>query len=56
MNFIAARFHADVQGPPGDRNVALALEDLAFFSHEVKIFGVDPAHPYRLHGEAAGEA
>ncbi|MCZ6608022.1 MAG: hypothetical protein O7A64_10195 [Alphaproteobacteria bacterium] len=29
-----------------------ALEDLAFFSHQVKILGVYPAHPYRLHGEA----
>ncbi len=53
-NFIAARFHADVQGHPGDRN--LALEDLAFFSHEVKILGVYPAHPYRLHGDAAETA
>ena len=52
-NFIAARFHAHVQGHPGGRNAALALEDLAFFSHEVKIPGVYPAHPYRLHGEAA---
>ena len=51
-NFIAARSCADAQGHPEDRNVALALEDLAFFSHEVKIPGVYPAHPYRLHGEA----
>ncbi len=49
-HFIAAQFYADVQGHPEDRNVA--LEDLAFFSHEVKIPGVYPAHPYRLHGEA----
>ncbi len=33
--------------------MALALEDLALFSHEVKILGVYPAHPYRLHGDAA---
>ncbi len=52
-NFIAARFHADVQGHPGDRN--LALEDHAFLSHEVKILGVYPAHPYRLHGDAQEE-
>ncbi len=48
-----------IQGHPGDRNAALApalaLTNLAFFSHEVKIPGVYPAHPYRLHGEAAGE-
>ena len=52
-NFIAAQFYADVQGHPEDRNVALALEELEFFSNEVKILGVYPAHPYRLHGEAA---
>ncbi len=40
------------KGHPEVRNVALALEELEFFSHEVKILGVYPAHPYRLHGEA----
>ncbi len=40
-----------MRGHAEDRNVA--LEDLAFFSHEVKILGVYPAHPYRLHGDAA---
>ncbi len=55
-NFVAAQFYADVQGHPEDRNVALALKDLEFFSHEVKILGVYPAHPYRLHGDAAEEA
>ena len=55
-NFIAAQFYADVQGHPEDRNVALALEELEFFSHEVKILGVYPAHPYRLHGDAQEEA
>ena len=32
--------------------MALSLEELEFFSHEVSILGVYPAHPYRLHGEA----
>ena len=45
-----------MQGHPGDRNLALALEDLAFFSNEVKILGVYPAHPYRSHGEGGEEA
>ncbi len=40
------------KGHPEDRNVALALEELEFFSHEAKILGVYPAHPYRLHGDA----
>ena len=42
----------DGKGHPEDRKVALALEELEFFSHEVNILGVYPAHPYRLHGEA----
>jgi len=42
-----------VQAHPEDRNAAPALEDLAFFSHEVKIPGVYPAHPYRLYGDIA---
>ncbi len=45
-----------MQGHPEDRNVALALVDLAFFSHAVKVLGVYPAHPYRLHGDAQEEA
>ncbi|MCH7693271.1 MAG: hypothetical protein IID50_07500 [Proteobacteria bacterium] len=45
-----------MQGHPGDRNGTPALEELAVFSHEVKILGVDPAHPTRLRGEAGGEA
>ncbi len=44
-----------IQGHPEDRTMAPALEDLAFFSHEVKIPGVYPAHPYRPHGDAAEE-
>jgi prephenate dehydratase len=44
---VAAQFHADVEGHPADRPLRLALEELRFFSHEVKILGVYPAHPYR---------
>ena len=32
--------------------MAPAPEDLASFSRVVKIPGVYPAHPYRLHGDA----
>jgi len=45
--FVAAQFYADVEGHPAERRVALALEELRFFSHEVKILGTYPAHPYR---------
>lgn len=50
--FNAAQFYADVDGHPEHRNVALAFEELAFFTHEVNILGVYPAHPFRL--ECAG--
>ncbi|MFD1198215.1 prephenate dehydratase [Brucella gallinifaecis] len=38
--FIATQFYADIEGHPEDRNVQLALEELAFFSKEVRILGV----------------
>jgi prephenate dehydratase len=46
-NFFATMFYADIEGHPDDRNVALALTELEFFSKEMKILGVYPAHPYR---------
>lgn len=46
--FSATQFLADVDGHPDDANLKLALEELAFFSKEVKILGVYPAHPFRL--------
>ncbi|MFC0622605.1 prephenate dehydratase [Kribbella deserti] len=45
--FFATQFYADVEGHPEDPSVALALEELAFFSVEVRLLGVYPAHPYR---------
>jgi prephenate dehydratase len=45
--FFATQFYADVEGHPEDPNVALALEELAFFSAEVRTLGVYPAHPFR---------
>jgi prephenate dehydratase len=46
-NFLATQFYADVEGHPEDPNLVLALEELAFFSKEMKILGVYPAHPFR---------
>jgi prephenate dehydratase len=40
--FTATKFYADIEGHPDDKNVALALEELAFFSTEVHILGVYP--------------
>jgi len=46
--FSATQFYADVEAHPEDRSLTLALEELAFFSREVKILGVYPAHPLRI--------
>jgi prephenate dehydratase len=45
--FFATQFYADVDGHPDDRPLKLALEELAFFSAEVRILGVYPASPFR---------
>ena len=47
-SFAAAQFYVDCEGHPEDRPLRLALEELQFFSHEVEILGVYPAHPYRM--------
>jgi prephenate dehydratase len=47
-DFFATQFYADVEGHPDDHLLKLALEELAFFSAEVKILGVYPAHPFRF--------
>src|SRR5476649_2224836 len=46
-NFFATQFYADVEGHPDDSALVFALEELAFFSKELTILGVYPAHPYR---------
>ncbi len=45
--FNAAQFYAEVEGHPEHKNLTLALEELDFFSREVRILGVYPQHPYR---------
>jgi prephenate dehydratase len=46
-HFSATQFYADVEGHPEDRGLAFALEELAFYSHEVSILGTYPASPFR---------
>ncbi|MBC6404945.1 MAG: prephenate dehydratase [Rhodospirillales bacterium] len=46
-NFTVAQFYADIEGHPDMRPVRLALEELSFFSREVRVLGVYPAHPFR---------
>ena len=46
--FAATQFYADIEGHPAVRNVRLALEELAFYSREVRILGTYPADRYRF--------
>ena len=53
--FNASMFFADIEGHPSDRPVRLALEELSFFSSELKVLGTYPASPYRIEAaELAG--
>jgi prephenate dehydratase len=45
--FTATQFLADVDGHPEHPALARALEELDFFSREVRILGVYPSHPFR---------
>jgi prephenate dehydratase len=46
-SFNATQFYAEVEGHPDDLAVQRALEELGFFSTQVKHLGVFKAHPYR---------
>ncbi len=46
-SFTAAQFYLDTDGHPDEVPMKNALEELAFFAHEVKILGVYPAHGFR---------
>ena len=48
--FTATQFYAEIEGHPDDRNVALALEELAYFTDRVKLMGVYPAAARRHEG------
>jgi prephenate dehydratase len=45
--FSATQFYAEVDGHPDDAPLRRALEELGFFSRELHILGVFPAHPFR---------
>lgn len=46
-SFQATQFYADIQGHPEDESVQLALEELAYFTSELKILGTYPADTAR---------
>lgn len=52
--FSATMFFADIEGHPAERPVQLALEELAFFSEEIRVLGTYPASAFRR--EAAQRA
>ncbi len=45
--FTPAQFYAEIEGRPSDPGVALALEELAFFSGQIDLLGVYPADAHR---------
>ncbi len=47
-SFTATQFFADIEGHPDDPNVILALEELRYFTTDLKILGVYPADPQRV--------
>jgi prephenate dehydratase len=53
--FFATLFYADIEGHPDDANVVLAFEELGFFSRDMRILGVYPAHPFRATQAEDGE-
>jgi len=52
--FVSTLFYADIEGHPSDKNVQLALEEIGFFSREVRILGVYAASPFRERQAAIG--
>ncbi len=50
--FTVAQFYADVDGHIDEQAMRYAFEELKFFSTDVTVLGVYPAHPFRLTGRA----
>ena len=53
--FTATQFLSDVDGHPDEPALARALEELRFFSREVRILGTYRAHPFRVRTQSAAE-
>ncbi|MFQ6551119.1 prephenate dehydratase [Aestuariibius insulae] len=45
--FTATQFYAEIEGHPDDRNVRLAMEELDYFTSEVRLLGVFPGDARR---------
>ncbi len=46
-SFTATQFYADIEGHPEDRSVKLALEELEYFTSELRVLGTYPADHVR---------
>ena len=46
-SFNATMFYADIEGHPDERLVKLAMEELAFFTSELRVLGTYKASPFR---------
>ncbi|MCB8879436.1 prephenate dehydratase [Acidisoma cellulosilytica] len=53
--FTATQFLCDVEGHPEHPALRLALEELAFFSREIRVLGVYPAASFRLRQKNAAD-
>ncbi len=45
--FTATQFYVEVDGHPDEPHLKRALEELNYFSKELRVLGVYPAHPFR---------
>jgi prephenate dehydratase len=53
--FTATQFFAEVEAHPAEQRLQHALDELGFFTSEVRIMGVYPAHPFRAESAARVE-
>jgi prephenate dehydratase len=52
-SFNATMFYADIEGHPDERPVKLAMEELHFFTSEVRLLGTYKASPFRVELKAS---
>ncbi len=53
--FTATQFYAEVDGHPEDDGLRRALDELRYFSRELRVLGTYPAHPFRETTRQAAE-
>lgn len=53
--FTATQFYAEVDGHPEEPGLRRALDELGYFSRELRIVGTYPAHPFREAARPPGE-